>query len=92
MANYKILIKPSAKKELEKLPNKDLKKIVVKIQDLSVEPRPVGSEKLSSDDKFRIRQGNYRVVYSIEDDKLVIFVVKIGHRQDIYRKRQVIAI
>lgn len=87
MANYKILIKPSAKKELEKLPKKDLKKIIVKIQDLALEPRPVGSEKLSGDDKFRIRHGNYRVVYSIEDDKLTVLVVKIGHRLDIYRKR-----
>lgn len=87
MANYKILIKPSAKKELEKLPKKDIQKIVVKIQDLSADPRPVGSEKLSGDDKFRVRQGNYRIVYSIEDDKLIVFIVKIGHRRDIYRKR-----
>ncbi len=87
MANYKILIKPSAKKELEKLPKKDLQKIVVKIKNLSSEPRPEGSEKLSADDKFRIRQGNYRIVYSIEDDKLIVLVVKIGHRRDIYRKR-----
>jgi len=87
VANYKILIKPSAKKELEKIPKKDLQKIVVKIQDLSGNPRPVESEKLSGDDKFRIRQGNYRIVYSIEDEQLIIFVVKIGHRRDIYRRR-----
>jgi len=87
VANYRILIKPSAKKELEKLPKKDLQKIVVKIQNLSSDPRPAGSEKLSDDDKFRIRQGNYRIVYSIEDFKLIVFVVKIGHRKDIYRKR-----
>ena len=87
MANYKILIKPSAKKELEKLPKKDLQKIVVKIQDLSSDPRPIGSEKLSGDDKYRLRQGNYRIVYSIEDEQLIIFVIKIGHRRDIYRKR-----
>ena len=87
MANYKILIKPSAKKELEKLHRKELQKIVVKIKNLSSEPRPEGSEKLSADDKYRIRQGNYRIVYSIEDDKLIVLVVKIGHRRDIYRKR-----
>lgn len=87
MANYKILIKPSAKKELEKLPRKDLRKIVTKIQNLSSEPRPIGSEKLSGDDKYRVRQWNYRIVYSIEDEQLIIFVVKIGHRRDIYRKR-----
>lgn len=87
MANYKILIKPSAKKELEKLPKKDLQRIVIKIQGLSADPRPTGCEKLSEDDKFRIRQGNYRIVYSIEDNELIVFVIKIGHRRDIYRKR-----
>ena len=87
MANYKILIKPSAKKELEKLPKKDLQKIVNKIQNLAVNPRPAGCEKLSGDDKLRIRQGNYRIVYSIEDSALIVFVVKIGHRRDIYKKR-----
>ena len=87
MEKYKILIKPSAKKELEKLPKKDLQKIVIKIQDLSIEPRPAGCEKLSGDDKYRIRQGNYRIVYSIEDNELVVFVIKIGHRRDIYRKQ-----
>jgi len=87
VANYKILIKPSAKNELEKLPKKDLQKIVVKIQDLSSEPRPIASEKLSGDDKYRIRQGNYRIVYLIEDEHLIVLVVKIGHRRDIYHKR-----
>ena len=87
MANYKILIKPSAKNELEKLPKKDLQKIVVKIQDLSSEPRPIASEKLSGDDKYRIRQGNYRIFYLIEDEHLIVLVVKIGHRRDIYHKR-----
>ena len=86
MANYNILIKPSAKKELEKLPKIDLQKIVIKIQDLAREPRPTGCEKLSGEAKYRIRQGNYRIVYSIADNELIIYVVKIGHRRDIYRK------
>ena len=86
MANYNIQIKPSAKKELEKLPKKDLQKIVLKIQDLAREPRPAGCEKLSGEAKYRIRQGNYRIVYSIADNELIIYVVKIGHRRDIYRK------
>lgn len=87
MANFKIYIKTSAKKELENLPKKDLHKIVEKIKSLSRTPRPAGCEKLSSEDKYRIRHGNYRIVYSIEDDKLVVFVVKVGHRRDIYKKR-----
>ena len=87
MAKYKIQIKPSAVKELEKLPKKDIQKIVAKIQLLSSEPRPSNCEKLSGDEKYRIRQGNYRIVYSIEDDKLIVFIIKIGHRRDVYKKR-----
>lgn len=86
MAKYKIQIKTSAVKELNKLPKKDLKKVVVKIQALSENPRPPGCEKLSADEKYRIRHGNYRIIYSIEDDILIVFVVKIGHRKDIYKK------
>lgn len=87
MAKYKIRIKPSAVKELEKLPKKALQKIVTKIKSLSDDPRSPGCEKLSGEEKYRIRQGNYRIVYAIEDDILVIFVVKIGHRRDVYKKR-----
>ena len=87
MAKYKIQIKPSAVKELEKLPGKDLQKIISKIKSLSGDPRPPGCEKLSGDEKYRIRQGNYRIVYAIEDDILIVFVVKIVHRRDIYKKR-----
>ena len=87
MAKFKIQIKPSAKKELAKLPRKDIKKVVIKIQTLSVNPRPVGCEKLSGEEKYRVRQGNYRIVFSIEDDRLIVVVVKIGHRKDVYKKR-----
>ena len=87
MANHKIQIKASAVKELNKLPKKDLKKVVVKIQALSENPRPSGCEKLSGDEKYRIRHGNYRIVYAIQDEILVVYVVKIGHRKDIYKKR-----
>ena len=87
MANYKIQIKPSAKKELGKLQKKDLQKVVNKIRSLSSDPRPTGCEKLSDEEKYRIRQGNYRIVYSIEDKQLIVIVVKIGHRKDVYKKR-----
>ena len=87
MAKYKIQIKSSAVKELNKLPKKDLKKVVLKIQALSEDPRPSGCEKLSGDEKYRIRHGNYRIVYAIQDEILVVYVVKIGHRKDIYKKR-----
>ena len=87
MAGYKIKIKQSAKKELLKLPKRELQKVTNKILSLSENPRPSGVEKLSGDDKYRIRQGNYRIIYSIHDEQLIITVVKIGHRRDIYRKR-----
>ena len=86
MANYKIFIKPTAAKELKRLPKKDVHLITSKIQSLSQEPRPHGCEKLSAQERYRIRQGNYRIVYSIEDDKLIVYVVKIAHRRDVYNR------
>jgi len=85
VANYKILIKPSAIKELNKVPQKELSKITNKIQSLSKYPRPSGCEKLAAKNAYRIRQGSYRIIYTIEDDNLIILVVKIGHRRDVYR-------
>jgi len=85
VANYKVLIKPSAVKELERVPKKQLQKITEKIQALEFDPRPLQCEKLAAKNESRIRQGAYRLVYTIEDDKLVIMVIKIGHRRDVYR-------
>jgi mRNA interferase RelE/StbE len=85
MAKYKITIKKSAAKELEDIPKKDLHKIVRRIQRLDQNPRPHGSQKLSAKEQYRIRQGDYRIVYSIDDASLVVDVVKIGHRREIYR-------
>ena len=87
MANYKICIKPSAVKELKKIPKKVLQKVVEKIKGLAFDPRPPGCEKLSSEERFRIRQGDYRIVYTIEDEKLIVIVVKIGYRRDDYKKK-----
>ena len=84
MVNYKIEIKKSAAKEISKLPKEAVKRIVEKIQTLSDEPRPNGCKKLSGDEKYRIRVGVYRILYSITDEKLVIFIVKVGHRKEIY--------
>jgi mRNA interferase RelE/StbE len=85
VASYKLLIKPSAVKELEALPAKDRRRLVVRLQKLSSDPWPPGSEKLSGHDLYRIRQGNYRVLYSVEDLALIVLVVKIGHRREVYR-------
>lgn len=86
MGKYKVLIKPSAVKELENFPRKkDRQRIVERISALADDPRPHGSQKLSGKDRYRLRQGSYRIIYAIEDDALVVYVVKIGHRKDVYR-------
>ena len=86
MANYKVYIKPSAVKEIESLPKKDRARIVKKIQGLAVDPRPPGYERLTGKEKYRVRQGRYRIVYSVTDKELIVIVVKVGQRKDIYKK------
>ena len=85
MASYKLLIKRSAAKELEELPPKVRRRVASKIDALGTTPRPPGVEKLSGQEKYRIRQGDYRVLYAIDDDAQIVTVVKIGHRRDVYR-------
>jgi mRNA interferase RelE/StbE len=85
VARYSVLIKPSAAKELEKVPVEQRRRIARKILSLGDNARPHGCEKLSGDDLYRIRQGDHRVVYSIEDDVLIVLVVRVGHRRDVYR-------
>jgi mRNA interferase RelE/StbE len=86
MAVYKIFFRRSVLKDLAKIPKNELQRIIKKIEKLTHDPRPKGCEKISGHDRFRIRQGNYRIIYSIQDDELTIWVVKIGHRREIYRK------
>ena len=85
MAKYKITVKKSAAKELQDIPKKDLRKIIKRIRSLAGHPRPVGSQKLSAQDQYRVRQGDYRIVYSIDDEGLIVDIVKIGHRREICR-------
>ena len=85
MAKYNILIKPSAVKEIESIPRKDRLRIIQKIQGLANNPRPQGCEKLTGENRYRIHQGVYRVVYSVSEKELHIIVVKVGHRRDVYK-------
>ena len=85
MAKYKISVKKSAVKELVDIPKKELQKIIKKIQALSSNPRPQGTQKLSHKEQFRIRRGDYRIIYSIHDDDLTVHIIKVGHRKEIYR-------
>jgi len=85
MAKYRIYIKQSAVKELESIPKKDLEKIIKRIQSLSQNPRPHGCQKLSARERYRIRQGDYRIIYSIQEKELTVHIYKIGHSREIYR-------
>ena len=86
MEKYKVSIKRSAVKEIEAIPQKkERQRIIRRIGQLANDPRPPGSKKLSGHDKYRIRQGSYRIVYSIADSELIVVVVKVGHRKDVYR-------
>jgi mRNA interferase RelE/StbE len=87
VASYRVLIKPSAAKEIEAVDKKkDRQRIVASILALADQPRPVGSEKLAGQsDRYRIRIGRYRVVYSIADDELIVLVVRVADRKDVYR-------
>ncbi len=86
MARYELLIKPSALKELERVRSrKDRQRIVRRMNDLSVDPRPPGCQKLSMEPRYRLRTGDYRVLYEVDDDRSVVTITKIGHRRDVYR-------
>ena len=85
MAAYKVHFRASVEKDFATIPKKDLKKILKRIQGFTENPRPWGCEKLTGQERYRLRQGRYRIVYSIQDDELTIWVVKVEHRKDIYR-------
>ena len=85
MGSFEIIFKQSVAKDLRQIPKKDIKKILKRIEALRTEPRPTGVEKLSGQEKYRIRQGVYRILYEIRKNELIIVVVKIGHRRDVYR-------
>ena len=85
---YKLRWKDSAKKELKSLDKKTIQRLLEAIEPLAKNPRPVACKKLQgTDDLYRIRVSNYRVVYSIEDAVLVIEIIRIGHRRDVYQKK-----
>lgn len=84
-ASYSVVLKRSAERELRKIPKQDLRRIVTRIQDLAQEPRPSGCEKLSGQERYRLRRGDYRIVYAVDDEARAVEVVKIGHRREVYR-------
>jgi mRNA interferase RelE/StbE len=85
MAGYEIFFKESVWKDLQDVPKKNLKRILARIENLGRDPRPIGSEKLTGHELYRVRQGNYRILYSIQDNELTLWLFKVGHRKDVYR-------
>jgi mRNA interferase RelE/StbE len=85
VASYNLRIKPSAAKELEALPKKDRQRVAARIRGLARDPRPQGGETLSGQDLYRVRQGDYRVLYTVDDPALLVVIYKIGHRREVYR-------
>ncbi len=85
MAKYRIKIKKSALKEIKSLPVKALKAVLKRIDSLINNPRPLDCKKLCAQEKYRIRVGDYRILYSIENDVLTVYIVKVGHRKNVYK-------
>ena len=84
MARYSVLVRKSVSKDLKGVPKKDVHRILAAIQSLADNPRPPGTKKLSGQERYRLRQGNYRILYEIEDDRLIVCVVRVGNRRDVY--------
>lgn len=87
MAKYNLVFKKSVAKDLRKIPNKDIKCILSCIESLCNDPRAEGCLKLSGQELYRIRQGAYRILYELQDSELVIMVVKVARRSDVYKSR-----
>jgi len=85
MEKYSIFFRKSVKSDFKKIPKRDLQRIMQRIAALAQDPRPQGNEKLSGLEHYRVRQGRYRIVYSIQDEELTVWVVKVGHRKDVYK-------
>ena len=86
MGAYRLVFKQSVAKDLRVIPKRDLARILKRIEALAEDPRPPGSEKLAGQERYRVRQGVYRIVYAIEADHLVVTIVRVAHRRDVYRK------
>lgn len=86
MASYRIEFATSVRKDFKKIPKRDATRILKRIEGLADNPRPPSSKKLTGDDAMRIRIGNYRVIYEVRDDVLLVLILRVGNRKDIYRK------
>jgi mRNA interferase RelE/StbE len=85
VASYRVDIARGAERDLDDLAARDRKRVIARMRALAADPRPPGSEKLSGEEKYRVRQGDLRILYEIDDGTSTVTVVKIGHRRDVYR-------
>ncbi|MCH7520989.1 MAG: type II toxin-antitoxin system RelE/ParE family toxin [Candidatus Marinimicrobia bacterium] len=86
MAKYELLIKPSAVKEIDGIGDKtNRRRVVQRILALAEDPRPKGCDKLTRQERYRVRQGPYRIIYAVDDTQQTILIVKVGHRKEVYR-------
>ena len=85
MGSFRLVFKQSVAKDLRRLPNEDVARILKRIESLAEDPLPQGSEKLSGQERYRVRQGVYRIIYEIRNEELVVLIVKVGHRREIYK-------
>lgn len=85
MARYELRFKPSVAKDLRDIPQTEVKRILARLETLQDDPRPPGAEKLSAQERYRLRQGNYRILYTIAEAEVVVEIVKVGHRRHVYR-------
>ena len=85
MARYRLVVRKSVSKDLNGIPKRDVRRILAALESLADDPRPSRTKKLSGQERYRLRQGNYRILYEIEDDRLIVCVVRVGNRRDVYR-------
>ena len=85
MAKYELIVRPSVSKDTRAIPAGDMKRILQTMKALCDDPRPSGCVKLSGKEYYRIRHGRYRIIYEIEDTRLIVVVIKVGHRRDVYK-------
>ena len=87
MGRYRLIFRKSVARDIRQIHNKAVRRILAAIDSLSENPGPVGAEKLSGQERHRVRRGDYRIVYEVTDDEVMVVVVKVGHRKDVYRRR-----
>jgi len=86
MARYRLLVKRSVARDLRGIPKADVRRLLKRIRDLADDPRPRRAVRLAGINKYRLRQGRYRILYTIEDDNLIVHVIKVAHRREVYRR------